>query len=188
MSRRRFTKQDWVALGLEELSAKGPEAIKLEAICSAANLTRGSFYHHFDDHDTFLMALADAWLATQTTEVAEVIDPTTPPARQSEALTEAAMQIDYRLELGIRELGRRIPAIDQIIRQADAIRLEVITTLYQRRFDLDRTMAEDLAFIEYAAFSGIILLDPSIDAARQKTLAALFDKTISRALDRNEAS
>ncbi|WP_299685862.1 TetR/AcrR family transcriptional regulator [uncultured Tateyamaria sp.] len=182
MTRRRFSRDDWVALGLAELSANGAEAVKLEAICAAANLTRGSFYHHFADHESFLVALADAWHRTQTQDVASAIDPDAPAAQQDAALTEAAMAIDYRLELGIREVGRRRPAVAQIVRDADDLRLDVLTSLYCQRFALDDATARNCAHLEYAAFSGIILLDPDMDRDRQLELAALYDRMIRAAL------
>ena len=182
MKKRRFTEEDWIALGLAELAAKGCDAVKLEAICKAAGLTRGSFYHHFKDHETFLTALARHWLKTQTAEVAASVDATTPAQDQSAALTQAAMKIDFRLELGIRELGRRLPAVNAIIRAADTERLSVVSRIYQDRYGLDATRADQFAYIEYAAFSGIILLDPDISADRQNQLADLFEETVARAL------
>lgn len=187
MTKRRYGKADWIDLGLRELAAHGSEAVKLEAICKAAKLTRGSFYHHFEDHETFLTGLAEHWLATQTTDVADAIDPDASPIEQGAALNEAAMSIDYRLELGIRELARRLPAIDRIVKQADAVRLDVVRTLYQRRYGIEKDMAEGLAFIEYAAFSGIILLDPDISLERQRSLAKLHEDMMRRALGQENA-
>lgn len=169
-------------LGLEELAAKGCEAVKLEAICKAAGLTRGSFYHHFEDHESFLTGLARHWLKAQTEDVAAVAGGAGSAHDQSTALTQAAMRIDYRLELGIRELGRRLPAVREIIRQADAMRLEVLGRLYQARFGLDAAAAGQFACLEYAAFSGLILLDPDIPMERQTALAELFQSTMARAL------
>lgn len=182
MTKRRYRKEDWIDLGLQELAAHGSEAVKLEAICKAAKLTRGSFYHHFADHESFLTGLAEHWLARQTTDVADAIDPDAPPTEQSAALNDAAMRIDYRLELGIRELARRLPAIEMIVKQADAVRIDVVRALYQRRYGIDEDIAEALAFIEYAAFSGIILLDPDISLERQQALATLHEDMMTRAL------
>jgi len=178
----RFSKLDWIRHGLEQLASDGHEAVKLEAICTSAGLTRGSFYHHFEDHESFLINLATHWFDAQTAEVAAAVEPDASPEDQSAALTEAAITIDYRLELGIRELGRRLPEVDKTIRQADALRLEVVSALYQRRFGLDPKTADDFAYIEYAAFSGIILLDPDIAPERQIALARLYDKTVGLAL------
>ncbi|MEM6694296.1 MAG: TetR/AcrR family transcriptional regulator [Pseudomonadota bacterium] len=182
MKKRRFSEQDWIALGLAELSAKGCDAIKLEAICKAAGLTRGSFYHHFADHESFLTGLARHWLKAQTEDVAAVLDAAASAHERSDALTEAAMSIDYRLELGMRELARRLPSVREIVRQADARRLEIVSTLYQESYGLDAEHAYRFAYLEYAAFSGIILLDPDIPAEQQHDLAKLFERTVARAL------
>lgn len=154
----------------------------MEPICKAAGLTRGSFYHHFDDHESFLTGLARRWLKAQTEDLAAAVDPKVPASDQNAALTEAAIAIDYKLELGIRELGRRLPAAGEIIRQADAMRLAIVSQLYQARYGLDATVADQFAYIEYAAFSGIILLEPDIPADRRKALADLFERTMAQAL------
>ncbi|MFL4470252.1 TetR/AcrR family transcriptional regulator [Tateyamaria armeniaca] len=182
MTKRRFSKQDWVQLGLAELSAKGAEAVKLEAICTAAGLTRGSFYHHFADHEAFLIALADTWFQTQTVDVATAIDPAADAVDQGAALTSAAMAIDYRLELGIREVARRLPAVNAIVQHTDQFRLDVITDLYRKRYGLDAATARSFAYLEYAAFSGIILLDPDMEPERQKMLAALYEASMDKVL------
>jgi AcrR family transcriptional regulator len=181
-----LTENDWIKLGLEQLSEKGCEAVKLEAICKAAGLTRGSFYHHFEDHESFLTGLARYWLKSQTEEIAASIDTNASADDQNAALTQAAMQIDYRLELGIRELGRRIPAVHEIIQQADTLRLKVVSTLYQERYGLEAREADHFAYLEYAAFSGIILLDPDIPIERQKALADLYESTMARAFASEE--
>lgn len=184
MNKRRFSKADWLRHGLAELAAIGPEAVKLEAICKSAGLTRGSFYHHFEHHEAYLTALAHEWLETQTESVIRQIDSCAPVAAQYEALSAAAMAVDYRLELGIREIGRRLSAVAEIVRIADARRLSVVSDIYRRRFRLSGDEAAAYAYLEYAVFSGIILLDPEMGEARQKKLAALYDKTIASALDR----
>lgn len=182
MRRRRFTREDWIMLGHARLAAEGPEAVKLEAICKAAGLTRGSFYHHFDDHETFLVALAQIWLETQTEAIAESLDSAASAANRMESLTTAAMSIDYRLELGIRELARRLPDVQRIVSRADALRLDLLADLYRGRFGLGDEAARSFAYLEYAAFSGLILLDPDMPQDRQMSLASLYAETIAKAL------
>ncbi|MEO0937854.1 MAG: TetR/AcrR family transcriptional regulator [Pseudomonadota bacterium] len=178
--KRRFRAEDWVDLGLSRLSEGGAEAVKLEAICAAAGLTRGSFYYHFEDHPTFLAALAEQWKARQTENIAAEHA----KGGTAEALTAAALTIDYRLELGIRELARRYPSIDEIVKTADQHRLDVLSRLYSNRFGLPPEEAQDLAFFEYAAFSGMILLSPDLPEERQQDLAAKYDALMVKALTR----
>ncbi|MEL6841379.1 MAG: TetR/AcrR family transcriptional regulator [Pseudomonadota bacterium] len=175
MSKRRFQAEDWLKLGLAELSAHGPEAVKLAPICAAAGLTRGSFYYHFEDHTAFLVGMAEAWLEAQTVDVAAVLKDLRDPDVEVAKLGDAAMAIDYRLELGMRELGRRNRDVADIVKRADNMRLSVLMDLYARRFGLEQEDAWDHAFLEYAAFAGLILIDPEMPPERQRALNARFD-------------
>src|ERR1700756_1737034 len=61
---RRFSREDWLALGEQRLSTEGPGALSLERLTGAAGRTKGSFYHHFQSRDEFLAALVDRWRET----------------------------------------------------------------------------------------------------------------------------
>ena len=180
--RRRFTSVDWLDLGLAQLSEHGTEGIKLEAICAAAGLTRGSFYYHFKDHGAFLVGLAKHWAAKQTDAVAEdaAAQAAVGTDQHAAALTEAALQIDYRLELGMRELARRVAAVDEILRATDAKRRDVLTQSYVARFGLSPEQAAQYAYLEYATFCGVILLDPDLAPEQQKSLAALHEQMVKK--------
>lgn len=182
MSRRRFTREDWIGLGRGRLAGHGPDGVKLDAIRKAARLTRGSFYHHFRDHPSFLVAVAEAWFVTDTQAVIAGLDEGESAAANMDVLTSAALRIDYRLEIGIRELARRLPAVHAIVRKADTCRLDLLTEFYRKRFDLKPEVARSYAFLEYAAFSGLILLDPAMPVAQQKALATLYATTVSATL------
>ena len=158
--------------------------MKLEAICAAAGLTRGSFYHHFKDHGTFLTDLARHWLTRQTTDIADRVADHPVSPEKAEALTEAAMTIDYRLELGMRELGRRVPEVGGIVREADETRLKVVADIYAARFGIDAGTAARFAMLEYAVFNGVILIDPDYPPEEQRSLAALFGRMASDFLEK----
>ena len=177
----RFSRSDWVALGMARLSQDGTEAIKLEAICTSAGLTRGSFYYHFADHGTFLIAITQEWADRQTRDVAAQADDADGPDAAAQSLTNAALQIDYRLELGIRELARRVPAVADLVQSTDETRLAVLSELYQRRFGMGAERAAQFATLEYAAFCGAILLDPDMSAEKQSELATLLDRIMAQA-------
>ena len=176
--RRRFSTQDWISLGHEALAAHGTEALKLEAICAAAGLTRGSFYYHFTDHTAFLVALADSWAQRHTADLLEGLgaDADADAAR----LTTRALTIDFGLELGIREMARRIPEVAAIVERTDTLRLKTLATLHHERFGVSRDMAYDLAFIEYAAYCGMILIQPDLPPDKQEKRAALFEAMVRR--------
>ncbi len=182
MKRKRFSADDWITLGLNALASGGTEAVKLEAICAAAGRTRGSFYYHFQDHSAFLLALAHAWTKRQTDDAVDTLASDKSAEDNAKVLTAAAMSLDYALELGIRELARRFPEIEATVKATDQRRLDILSHLYAQRFQLDADDARDLAFLEYAAFSGMILLAPDLAPEAQHDLAARYDGLMQRAL------
>jgi AcrR family transcriptional regulator len=42
------TKRDWLETGLDVLTRDGARALTIERLCGALDLTKGSFYHHFN--------------------------------------------------------------------------------------------------------------------------------------------
>jgi len=150
--------------------------VKLEAICAAAGLTRGSFYYHFTDHTAFQVALADGWAQTHTTDLLEGLG--TELDADAAHLTECALAIDFRLEIGIRELARRVPEVADIVKKTDKTRLEALATFHRARFGVTPDRAADLAFIEYAAYCGMVLVQPDLPPDRQQKLAAMFESMV----------
>ena len=47
---------------LHVIRAKGYSAARIEDICEAAGLTKGSFFHHFDSKEELALAAADYWI------------------------------------------------------------------------------------------------------------------------------
>lgn len=178
--RKRLSRADWLDLGLAQLSAHGPEALKVETLCVAAGVTKGSFYHHFADLPAFLLAVADAWTARQTTDLIADFDPSGVTETLMQEVVEVILSIDLMLEIRIRELGRRVPEIAERVAATDQIRLEFTTMLYEQIFGVPRALAQDLAMLDYAAFTGVMVLDPHITIDRRRHLAGMFDR-IARA-------
>ncbi|SHH48876.1 TetR/AcrR family transcriptional regulator [Marivita hallyeonensis] len=174
MKRRRFTKEDWLVHALSKLSELGPEALKLDAICESAARTKGSFYHHFEDHPAFLSALVEYWIEAQTEALIDAIPNDLDPEEKDRLLTEMAMDVDYRLELGIRELARRDSDLARRVADADRRRLAFLSDIYSERYNIPENDAEFAARIEYAAYIGTILTEPEMDKDAQRELAHRF--------------
>lgn len=182
MSRaERYTAAHWIALGHKALAEGGADAVKLEAICKAAGLTRGSFYHHFKDHPAFLAALAAAWADRNTSRLmAGLGTDNGQPDADARTLNERAFDLDFALEVGMRDLARRHPAVAEIVAETDDRRLAVLRDLAQARFGLSSDKAADVAFLEYAAFCGMMLIRPGLDRATRDRLSRLLDDMTRR--------
>lgn len=171
MSRKRLKVADWIELGLKELSKSGPEALRLDAICEAAGVTKGSFYHHFENHGSFLTQTAELWNERQTDALIAKVKGKEKADDVAAALFDLALSLDYQVELGMRELARRNEGVADIVAQTDSLRLDFAAKIYKARFDLPDSEAADAAALEYAAFNGLVLISPGISRKRLRELA-----------------
>jgi len=55
-------KEQWLICGLDVLEAQGHAAVKVEPMAAQLNVTKGSFYWHFENRQTFLDELCGYWL------------------------------------------------------------------------------------------------------------------------------
>jgi TetR/AcrR family transcriptional repressor of nem operon len=59
---RHESKTRLLQAALHVIRAKGYSATRVEDVCEAAGLTKGSFFHHFDSKEALALAAADYWI------------------------------------------------------------------------------------------------------------------------------
>src|ERR1700728_3193739 len=59
---RHESKTKLLDAAIRVIRAKGYSATRIEDICEAADLTKGSFFHHFDSKEALAVAAADYWI------------------------------------------------------------------------------------------------------------------------------
>ena len=170
----RLTREGWLELGLEALASHGPAALKLAEICKAAGVTRGSFYHHFTDHGEFLEAMVRHRHAIEADVLAEALPDGTETETAMEALTDLAIGLDYRLELGLRELARVHPPVARAMAEVDATRVAIMSPLYAAFYGISEAEARDASVLEYGTFLGLMLMDPDRSETEQRRLYGVY--------------
>src|SRR5262245_24621484 len=103
-ARLRFRREDWIELGLSLLTEHGPDGLTIERLTEAAVKTRGSFYHHFVDHQAFLSALGEHWLERDSAIIAQAEAALRTGERRS-TLARTTADIDHALERALRRLA-----------------------------------------------------------------------------------
>ena len=59
---RHESKTKLLQAALHLIRVKGYSATRIEDVCEAAGLTKGSFFHHFDSKEALALAAADYWI------------------------------------------------------------------------------------------------------------------------------
>ncbi len=146
----RWRREDWVAWGAECLRIGGPEAMTLEHLCARAGRTKGSFYHHFDTTEEFVVAVAEHWRQSETDGVARLVFEVSGARDSLKRLAQLSVAIDHRLELGVRALAVGSSAVAKIVREADRERENILTTLLSRGYGLNQEQARNAARLFHA--------------------------------------
>ncbi|HZD46515.1 MAG TPA: helix-turn-helix domain-containing protein, partial [Acidobacteriaceae bacterium] len=81
------------------IRAKGYSATRIEDICEAAELTKGSFFHHFDSKEALALAAADHWI-----EGSGALFASAPYHALADPLDRLLAYVDFRKALLMGEL------------------------------------------------------------------------------------
>ncbi len=176
----RFGREDWVELGLALLARHGPEALTLERLTEAGRKTRGSFYHHFEDHQAFLAALGERWRDTCTEAPIAEADAALRHGKRRETLARRTAAIDHALERNLRRLGAGEPVIAEAVARVDERRIAYVARLFRGELGLDAADALMRARLQHCAFVGAQLVFPQADARFLLKLQAALGATLWR--------
>ena len=168
----RFSKIDWIERGMAQLAEAGPAGLTVERMCAAAGRTRGSFYHHFSDHDAFIRALMEYWRKRDTEDVIAAADAV--EGDRAAELNALATMLNHRLEGRIRQLAQKDETAAAILASVDEIRVEYLAALYRDSLGVERSQALTLAQLEYASCVGAQMLWPDAPPPALEALGAAF--------------
>ena len=70
-SNGRLSRDEWLAQALDILAREGQAKLRIDTICAALGVTKGSFYWHFKDRDDFLHKVVEFWSDHFTDPVVE---------------------------------------------------------------------------------------------------------------------
>jgi len=156
----RLTRDDWLDAAFKAVVDGGFDQVRVLVLADALGVTRGSFYWHFADHAELVAALIGRWREREVAanqEMAKQVssDPRTDlEALLATALAHAGVDLEnMRFELALRGLGRRDPAVADMLAAVDGQRMELFTAKFQRYLG-DERKASELAVLFYLAIVG----------------------------------
>jgi AcrR family transcriptional regulator len=100
MSGERLGPEEWVNAGLRALAKAGFVALKADTLAKALGVSRGSFYWHFADVESFQKAVLHRWREIALENIVAEIEQTS--GDRLEALMQRAFSTRSRLETAVR--------------------------------------------------------------------------------------
>lgn len=173
----RFDKNNWILLGLENLSKHPFKALTVDKLCKNAEKTKGSFYFHFKNIDDYLEVLAQYWLEEYTDKITRKQVRNT---QRLDLLNLLAGRLDLDLEVGIRNLALKNQFVQKTVKIADQSRVQWLSQLYVTSGHYNKEQAAALASIEIAAFTGFKLVNPDMKPAEARDLYKKFLELTNR--------
>src|SRR5918995_6954930 len=70
----RTPRDRWIDEGLRALAAGGPDAVRIESLARALDVTKGGFYGYFDNRRALLEEMLNAWERASVDEVIERVE------------------------------------------------------------------------------------------------------------------
>lgn len=158
----RTTAVDWLDKGLYILREAGTSALTIERLCQELGKTKGSFYHHFKDMNTYVGQLLDRWRHIQTQVAIDVAESAEDPHKRLEVLDQAVRTLDHRLDQIIRAWAIRDPRAAEALADVDKRRVNYLIQLLQESGAIPEH-AKIMAELEYVAFLGAQQLYPDME-------------------------
>ena len=137
-SKPRLGRRDWLDVALAELAAGGINDISIEKLAEKLGVTRGSFYHHFQNREELLSAMLDYWVEHWTEDIRTTLVALRLDARQTLLamirLIRERKAADY--DVVFRAWALHDPLAHKVVKRVDDIRLGYIRSLFtQLGFD-----------------------------------------------------
>ena len=164
----RLSVQDWLQAGYTLLAEQGVRALKVESLCRQIGATRGSFYWHFEDMDSYRAALVESWnsFLERDRQSLGQYDALPPRERLSAMMTTLVGPHHWMLERAMREWARTDPVAAANVHEADRLLLHSVTKAYTD-YGFSAADARLRAELTFAAGIGLLHLAGSAEQAQK---------------------
>ncbi len=179
-----LNRDDWVDAALAQLTEHGIERVSIAALSRELSVTKGSFYYHFKDRDDLLLTMLDHWRETGTEQALETVERVGgDAARKLRHLADITFRVfggQMRLELALRDWGRKDERVWAVIQKVDERRMDYLRIQFLEIFG-DEKVAEVKTWLLYCLFNGESSITiPPQGQSRTDVMWACFELLIGR--------
>lgn len=169
----RLSRDAWLAEALEVL-AEDPTHLRVDQLARRLGVSKGSFYWHFENRETFVRALAEYWKDADTQSVVRAIAGVDGgPREQFRVMLHAILAGRLsRYDLAVRAWARIEPGIMPIVCEVDEIRMANVRGLFEDMgFEEPELTARSRVFIVAHSFEDALTIPLSEEELLQQVEA-----------------
>ncbi|MEM6480408.1 MAG: TetR/AcrR family transcriptional regulator [Pseudomonadota bacterium] len=170
----RLSASDWLSAGLKAVAEAGPEALKAEPLAVRLNVSKGSFYWHFNDVPDFHMRLLETWETLSNQQLAALIAEEAQPVTQLRSLAQA-LTSPQASEPAIRSWAQSFETASDAVERVDQARLDALHALLRGAGIRNMEMARIL----YAAVIGMTQLGQAAPSDREAAIGSMVDLVLA---------
>ena len=175
---RRLSRDQWLGQALDILAAEGQAKLRIDTICKALGVTKGSFYWHFKDRDDFVRSVVKFWSEHFTDPVVQQISQLGGSAQDRlKALLRKVSEGDFaRYDVSIRAWAAQDPElVAGVVKTVDKGRLAFCGSLFKEMgFDAREAEMRARACVAYLSYEASVLVKSS-KKDRPKMLDQFFN-------------
>ena len=150
---KRLSAQAWIDFALATLAREGFEALKADVLAHKLGVSRGSFYWHFKDIETFHACVIQHWREVATEAIIADVELQQPSAKRLDALLRHAFGDGADLEVAMRAWADNSKMAEHALRQVDDRRRKYIHKLL-RDLGIPARLAALRTIVLYWAYIG----------------------------------
>ncbi|HEX8366417.1 MAG TPA: TetR/AcrR family transcriptional regulator [Allosphingosinicella sp.] len=126
----RLTRERWIEEGIVVLRQDGPAALAADRMARRLNVTRGSFYWHFDNALDFQACVLGEWEQRWTGRmVATIAAAGASPKARLHALIANTGSNDASVYASAKRMAADHPELDALLAEVDQGRVELVAAL-----------------------------------------------------------
>lgn len=130
-------KEAWLTEGLGILSERGIDGLTIEELCGRLNLTKGSFYHHFESRDDYSETLLGYWLDRDTERIMRETEKGSSHDEKLKRLLVLVTRNPAPYETAIRAWSLTDPLAAAYQTKVDRLRFDYLFQLFRHKYQND---------------------------------------------------
>ena len=149
----RSSRTTWLDEGLTLLQQSGIDQVRIDTLCTRLKLTKGSFYHHFKNHQAYMEALLEHWEEKYTSRFIDYAEQGETAANKLERLNHMTLTAYSDPEVHIRAWALTDAVAKQTVQRVDERRVNYLINLYTQ-YGMTEAQAKVVSNTIYATLIG----------------------------------